>query len=61
MDKEKPNPDDLIKWSAVSKLLTGKHQNIRKDDIPSKWLLDINMLRYHISKFITSVLEQKKE
>jgi hypothetical protein len=37
--------DDLINWVALSKGLTGKPQNIRKDTIPKKYAGAVARLR----------------
>jgi hypothetical protein len=44
--------DDLINWVALSKGLTGKPQNIRKDVIPRKYAGTVFRLRSTIKNWL---------
>jgi hypothetical protein len=47
---------DFINWSAVSRLLSGEAQNIRRNQIPKKYKASINDLASKIDNWIS---EQK--
>ena len=54
MTKRKPikTEKELICWAELSKHLTGKTDNIRKNRVPKKHNEEIDLLLYYISKWI---------
>lgn len=53
ISKKKKVADDLINWSQLSLHLTGKSQNIRRDNIPKKFLIHINGLRHTVANWLS--------
>lgn len=49
------NPDNLIKWSEISRTLAGDRSSITKDRVPKKHEAKINELRELIKKWLDSV------
>lgn len=47
--KPKSKDKSIINWSVVSKLLTGKSENIRQNRIPKKHKEEVEQLLFYIS------------
>ena len=50
-NKPKDKEESIINWSVVSKLLTGKKENIRQNRIPNKHKKEIEQLLYYIESW----------
>lgn len=53
------NPEDLIKWSEVSRLLANDRSSITKNRIPKKHKESINKLIHCIAEWQESIKEKQ--